>query len=212
MPTKTWTVGEEMLAADVNAYLQDQVVATFANAAARDAAIPAPTAGQAVYLTGTGQLQVYAGVGLGWRPPWSQPWGILDYQTRTTNQALASTPTTLLTTAALTIPANRMLRFTFQVYLGNNTGTTNQFITTILWRGATRVTPLVALAMYNAVGTFGSDGQAAGVGFENGLPAGTYTWTVTGVSNTAAFVVADATTQCSLLVEDVGPKLGTAPS
>jgi hypothetical protein len=49
MPTKVWVVGEEVLAADMNAYLQEQIVATFANAAARDAAIPTPKVGMLVW-------------------------------------------------------------------------------------------------------------------------------------------------------------------
>jgi hypothetical protein len=42
MPTKTWVVGEEVLAADFNAYLQQQVVSTFPNVAGRDAWATAP--------------------------------------------------------------------------------------------------------------------------------------------------------------------------
>jgi uroporphyrinogen-III decarboxylase len=37
MPTKVWAVGEELLAADMNTFVQQQVVSTFPNAAARDA-------------------------------------------------------------------------------------------------------------------------------------------------------------------------------
>lgn len=45
MPTKTWVVGEEVLAPDFNTYVQKQVVPTFATVAARNAAYPAATAG-----------------------------------------------------------------------------------------------------------------------------------------------------------------------
>jgi hypothetical protein len=57
-------VGEEVLAADFNTMVQRQVVATFANAAARDAAIPAPTEGMTCYVTGIG-FQIYNAV---WKP------------------------------------------------------------------------------------------------------------------------------------------------
>lgn len=46
MPTKTWAVGEEVLAADFNTYVQRQVVPTFASAAARNAAMASPAVGQ----------------------------------------------------------------------------------------------------------------------------------------------------------------------
>jgi hypothetical protein len=39
---KTWAVGEEVLAADHNSYLQSQVVARFPSASARTAQLPAP--------------------------------------------------------------------------------------------------------------------------------------------------------------------------
>jgi hypothetical protein len=61
MPHKIWTVGEEMLAADVNDYLQEQVVATFANHAARIAAITAPVAGQMTWLTDQARVEQYDG-------------------------------------------------------------------------------------------------------------------------------------------------------
>lgn len=61
MPYKTWVVGEEVLAADFNAFVQKQVVATFPNAAARDAAIPAPNPGMKAWLDDVALEQVYDG-------------------------------------------------------------------------------------------------------------------------------------------------------
>jgi streptogramin lyase len=52
MPTKTWVVGEEVLAADFNTYVQEQVVATFSTTAARDAAITTPKAGMMCWAAG----------------------------------------------------------------------------------------------------------------------------------------------------------------
>jgi hypothetical protein len=47
MPTKVWVVGEEVLAADFNQYVQEQVITSFPNKAARNAAIPSPKVGMA---------------------------------------------------------------------------------------------------------------------------------------------------------------------
>jgi hypothetical protein len=63
MPTKTWAVGEEVLAADFNAYVQQQVVATFPNVAARDA-WASPPAG-ALCVT-TDSNTVWQRIGGGW--------------------------------------------------------------------------------------------------------------------------------------------------
>lgn len=67
IPTKTWVVGEEVLAADFNLYVQKQVIATFANAVARDAALPTPTEGMACYLLDTHTLQIRRATY--WAPP-----------------------------------------------------------------------------------------------------------------------------------------------
>lgn len=50
MPTKVWVAGEEVLASDWNTMVQEQVVATFATAAARTAALPTPKTGQVTFL------------------------------------------------------------------------------------------------------------------------------------------------------------------
>ena len=65
MPFKTWAVGEEVLAADFNSYVQRQTVATFANAAARTAAITAPSEGMLTYLADFDSLELWNGTA--WR-------------------------------------------------------------------------------------------------------------------------------------------------
>ena len=59
MPQKTWIIGEQVLAADFNTYVQTQVVARFATVAARDAAWPAATAG-------AGAMSVTTDTGMMW--------------------------------------------------------------------------------------------------------------------------------------------------
>ena len=62
MPFKTWSVGEEVLASDFNPYVQQQVVARFATAAARTAAITAPVLSQLTTLdTAPGIVQYWNG-------------------------------------------------------------------------------------------------------------------------------------------------------
>jgi hypothetical protein len=66
MPFKVWAIGEEVLAADFQPYLQNQVVAAFPSTAARDAAITAPVLGQMAVITAAPfPVQVFDGTA--WR-------------------------------------------------------------------------------------------------------------------------------------------------
>jgi hypothetical protein len=61
MPRKVFTAGDVLTAADVNTFLMDQSVMTFATVAARNTAIPSPTAGMTVYIADIAQIQYYNG-------------------------------------------------------------------------------------------------------------------------------------------------------
>jgi hypothetical protein len=58
---KTFVAGEILTASDTNAFLGNQMVSTFADATARDAAITSPIHGQFVFLTGDEVLQFWDG-------------------------------------------------------------------------------------------------------------------------------------------------------
>jgi hypothetical protein len=61
MPRKTFTAGEVLAAADVNTFLMDQSVMTFADSAARGSAIPSPTEGMVTYLDDSKNVEVFDG-------------------------------------------------------------------------------------------------------------------------------------------------------
>ena len=61
MPYRDFQVNEILTAANVNTYLMDQSVMTFADAAARTAALPTPTAGMMTFLVDVAQVNVYDG-------------------------------------------------------------------------------------------------------------------------------------------------------
>lgn len=58
---KSFSVGEKLTAANVNTYLMQQSVMTFASTAARDAAITAPSEGMFAYSTADDEFYVYSG-------------------------------------------------------------------------------------------------------------------------------------------------------
>ena len=66
MPYLDFQVNQVLTAAQVNSYLMNQAVMTFADAAARTTALPAPTAGMMSFLEDLAQVQVYSGAVLGW--------------------------------------------------------------------------------------------------------------------------------------------------
>tara|TARA_R110000868_G_scaffold282909_5_gene543225 strand:- start:99 stop:1061 length:963 start_codon:yes stop_codon:yes gene_type:complete len=61
MPYKDFQINEILTAADVNDYLMDQSVMTFADEAARTAALAAPTAGMLTFLVDVAAINVYDG-------------------------------------------------------------------------------------------------------------------------------------------------------
>jgi hypothetical protein len=61
MPRKVFTAGEVLAAADVNEFLMDQTVMSFAGTAARGSAIGTATEGMVTYLNDSDSLQIHNG-------------------------------------------------------------------------------------------------------------------------------------------------------
>ena len=117
MPSKIWAVGEEVLAADFNDYVQEQVVATFPNAAARTAAIAAPLPGMLTYLADVGRLEQYTdkATPAGWSRPWGEAWGRIGEVTppNITLTGVVFIPGTSITIAT----AGRRMEYTLTGYM-----------------------------------------------------------------------------------------------
>jgi hypothetical protein len=61
MPRQVFDAGEVLSATDVNNFLMNQMVMTFAGTAARGSAIASPTEGMLTYLEDTNTFQYYNG-------------------------------------------------------------------------------------------------------------------------------------------------------
>jgi hypothetical protein len=70
MSRKVFTAGEVLAAADVNSFLMDQSVMSFAGTAARGSAIASPVEGMTTYLEDTDDLQIWSG------SSWVSPFGL----------------------------------------------------------------------------------------------------------------------------------------
>jgi hypothetical protein len=193
MPTKVWAVGEEVLAADFNAMVQRQVVATFPNAAARTAAIGAPTPGMASYLSDTGRLEVYTDKAspAGWYLPWGQPWGVV-FNSGDVGQAMTPGPVVIAGTSFTFPAANRR-------YLA-------------LWRcnvtkDAAQGNPKISFQTNLAVGTFAQ--QTVSASWVASLSLNEGFASTGGVSSVFVIVEAGggqvAVTGGRLIITDVGP-------
>jgi len=58
---RTFTAGEVLTAANVQTYLQDQVIPVYADEAAANAALASPAAGQFRFITSTEAFEYYTG-------------------------------------------------------------------------------------------------------------------------------------------------------
>jgi hypothetical protein len=76
MPRKVFTAGEVLAAADVNEFLMDQSVQSFAGTAARGSAIPSPVEGMVTYLEDIDDLSTYNG------SSWVSPYGMTFLRTQ----------------------------------------------------------------------------------------------------------------------------------
>jgi hypothetical protein len=61
MPRKVFDSGEVLSASDVNEFLMDQMVQTFAGTAARGSAIPTPVEGMLTYLADSDTFEFFDG-------------------------------------------------------------------------------------------------------------------------------------------------------
>jgi hypothetical protein len=89
MSRKVFTAGEVLAAADVNSFLMDQAVMSFAGTAARGSAIPTPIEGMTTYLEDSDILSIYDGSV--WR---NQKSGILQVVSTTKTDTFTMTSST----------------------------------------------------------------------------------------------------------------------
>jgi hypothetical protein len=110
---KTFVAGEVLTAQDVNDYLMDQSVMTFASSAARSSAIPTPSEGMVSYQTDTDAIEAYDGTDWVTRVSTSVPFAMAAGKSTFNMVAVASAAVTI------TFPASRFSVapvVTFSVY------------------------------------------------------------------------------------------------
>ena len=84
MSRKVFTAGEVLAAADVNSFLMDQAVMSFAGTAARGSAIPTPVEGMTTYREDIDRIESYTG------SQWTSPSDLVLIKTQTIGSAVST--------------------------------------------------------------------------------------------------------------------------
>ena len=115
---RTFATSEVLTASNVQNYLMEQSVMSFASTGARDVSVTAPEDGMVAYIRSNDASEgLYTYNGTSWRrgPGWNAPWGVLGTQTLTTSTNTASvhtTPQATGLTLTITAVSNRRLKIT----------------------------------------------------------------------------------------------------
>jgi len=110
---KNFTAASILTASDVNNFLMEQSVMSFASTGARDTKITAPEDGMVAYIGSNDASEgLYTYNGTSWRkgPGWNAPWGVITNVSSTSNTITAGNVAALSYT--LTAVANRLYQIT----------------------------------------------------------------------------------------------------
>jgi hypothetical protein len=130
MPRKEFDAFTRLDASDVNTFLMDQSVMSFAGTAARGSAIPSPVEGMTTFLEDSNALAIYDGSV--WKNSLKTTGGILQVVTGTTSTQVATTSGTFVTTglSASITPISTSSQI---VIIANTTGLTPNNSTVATW-------------------------------------------------------------------------------
>lgn len=123
---KAFTAGEVLTAANVQGYLQDQSVMSFASSAARGSAIASPWQGATSFLQDTGNVETYFGLYNAVTNPGGRDtagW----YRTTRTDGLIPMKPSTVVVDGSATIGALGTITFSGSTYIQLNGIFTDEF-------------------------------------------------------------------------------------
>jgi hypothetical protein len=162
MPRKVFTAGEVLAASDVNDFLMDQTIMTFAGTAARGSAIASPTEGMYAHLNDTDTLTYYNGSS--WVNRIGAPAGILQVVSATTFTQVESASLSYVTTgvtATITPSSTSSKIAIFVATNARNANITSEAVFTI-FRGTVAGTNL-ATGSYGVGSIYNPSGQQQAV-------------------------------------------------
>jgi hypothetical protein len=198
MPQKLWIPLEELVADDLNDYLQNQVVPQFTSTGDRDTNWGAPPEG-ALCVIDDNLYQYVNGA-------WYTPHRRIGYIASTSSSTAASAETVVVTVAATTVPNGRLLRLTARWRA--MTGGAGEACTLRIREGTSTAGTQLADYVANMCPTGPQANSASGgtMAIDYTPAAGSKQWVLTSQSSTATNVqvLASATSPISLAVVDQG--------
>jgi hypothetical protein len=202
---KSFTAASVLTAADVNDYLMEQTVMSFASTGARDVQVTAPEDGMVAYIRSNDANEgLYTYNGTSWRkgPGWNAPWGYIQY-TEVTSNVTSGNNATILTGNTISVVNNRRYRITGHVpgyfaSAANNVAEVRIRVGGTDIAGSRVFTSQVTSAENgcNVVGMYVATATNAS------LACNLFSAAVVGTNHQ---YLASATIPISLLVEDIGP-------
>jgi hypothetical protein len=194
-----------LTASDVNNYLMEQTVMSFASTGARDAAVTSPEAGMVAYVRSNDAdegLYHYTSA-LGWRegPGWNAPWGTVGNEKETADTTLSTaSQTSIGISATFTAVANRRYKVSFACSI-LATSAALQTCTFELWNASAKVEGLCSVSVDST-----SYYVVSGICYAT-ASAGSTTWTIRALAGGGGGSVTHKGTVSPgwMLIEDVGP-------
>jgi len=195
-----------LTAADVNDYLMEQTVMSFASTGARDVSITAPETGMVAYVRSNDSsegLYHYTSAS-SWRkgPSWNAPWGFIQY-TEVTSNVTSGNNATILTGNTISVVNNRRYRITGHVP-GYFASAANNVAEVRIRVGGTDI---AGSRVYTSQVTSAENGcnlvaMYVATATNASLACNLFSAAVVGTNHQ---YLASATIPLSLLVEDIGP-------
>jgi hypothetical protein len=201
---KNFTTASVLTASDVNNYLMEQTVMSFASTGARDVQVTAPEQGMVAYVrSGDANEGLYTYNGTSWRkgPGWNAPWGFIQY-TQTTSNVSVKNGNIL---AGNTISVVNRRRYRIHGHCNSFVSTTaNDVATVSIVVGGTVIQATNVGQVSGIVGGFGVDvvGYYTATATNASLACNLYNSTSGAGTHT---FVGSATTPIFIAVEDIGP-------
>jgi hypothetical protein len=201
---KNFTAASVLTASDVNNYLMEQSIMSFASTGARDTQITAPEAGMVAYVRSNDAnegLYTYSSA-LGWRkgPAWNAPWGYIGYTEVTTNQSASNAN---ILSSTISVVNRRRYQLTAQIP-GYFSSVANNNSSVQILVGGTSIAEARMWTSRITSADIGTSivGHYVATATNTTLAVAIYSQAVIGTNHQ---YIAAATKPISLLVTDIGP-------